>query len=194
MGVMKIKARKLFNIIRTLSLFNYSNNIGTKNKIHWTVRVGEDCSIGDHNYIGKGCGIDNAILKSYCSIAPNVQIGPGMHSLKFLSTSQLLSKEMINHKLVYKKTYIDNDVWLGVNSVLIQGVTIGQGAVVGANSVVTKNVPAYAIVGGVPAKIIKYRFNEKEIKYLLTKDIYRDTDKKLVLKRLKECLKELKSF
>lgn len=66
---------------------------------------------------------------------------------------------------------LNDDVWMGVNSVVMSGVTIGQGAIVGADSVVTKDVPPYAIVCGVPAKVIKYRFPENMIKKLLSIDI-----------------------
>lgn len=59
-----------------------------------------------------------------------------------------------------QKTIIGNDVWIGHNVTVKQGVTIGHGAVIGSNALVTKDVPPYAIAGGVPAKIIKYRFKE----------------------------------
>ena len=62
---------------------------------------------------------------------------------------------------------IGNDVWIGEDAKILSGVTIGDGAVIGANSLVTKNVPPYAVVGGVPAKIIKYRFPENVISRLL---------------------------
>lgn len=64
-------------------------------------------------------------------------------------------------------TIIGNDVWLGANVVVKQGVKIGDGAVIGANAVITHDVPPYSIVVGVPAKIIKFRFNEKQISLLL---------------------------
>lgn len=65
------------------------------------------------------------------------------------------------------KVVIGNDVWIGAYAKIVEGVRIGDGAVIAAGAVVTKDVPPYAIVGGVPAKIIKYRFEEKQIKQLL---------------------------
>ncbi len=63
---------------------------------------------------------------------------------------------------------VGNDVWFGINSMILSGVTIGDGAIIGSGALVTKNVPPYAVVGGVPAKIIYYRFTEEQIKTLLT--------------------------
>ena len=67
----------------------------------------------------------------------------------------------------YRGTTIGNDVWIGANAIVIDGVRIGDGAVVAAGAVVTKDVPAYAIVGGVPARIIRYRFLQTDIDVLL---------------------------
>ena len=69
-----------------------------------------------------------------------------------------------------KETKIINDVWVGVNAVVLGGITVGNGAVIAANAVVTKSVPAYAIVAGVPAKIIGYRFSSKVIEKLLASE------------------------
>ncbi|MFC2097905.1 CatB-related O-acetyltransferase, partial [Bacteroidota bacterium] len=66
----------------------------------------------------------------------------------------------------YEKILIENDVWLGANVIIVDGVKIGNGAMIGAGAVVTKDVPPYAIMGGVPAKIIKYRFEKDKIDFL----------------------------
>lgn len=66
----------------------------------------------------------------------------------------------------FKEIYIGNDVWIGQRAMVMGGVRIGNGAVVGAGAVVTKDVPPYTIVGGVPAKIIRYRFSDKVVKKL----------------------------
>ena len=67
----------------------------------------------------------------------------------------------------FKKVTIGNDVWIGHGAVINQGVSIGTGAIIGSNAVVTKDVPPYAVVAGVPAKILKYRFDDDTIKLLL---------------------------
>ena len=85
-------------------------------------------------------------------------------------------------------THIGHDVWIAASSVVAQGVTIGNGAVVGANSFVNKNVPAYAIVAGSPARIIKYRFDENVIKELEKTEFWNldVNDAKLIVSRFNE--------
>ena len=116
-------------------------------------------------------------IGSFCSIAGNVDIFvgyQGRHPLDFISTYPL---NMLFPK--FKSTgrsrafppnlsvVVGNDVWIGRDSLIMAGVTIGDGAVVGARSLVNKDVPPYAIVGGSPARIIKYRFDEQTVAQLL---------------------------
>lgn len=119
----------------------------------------EDSIIGSYNFFGSRVVLKDVLLGNYCSIAPNVNIGPGAHDLDFVSTSQRLAGPVNGHKLSEHKTVIGDDVWIGVNAVIMQGVHIGTGAVIGANSVVTKDVGEYSIVGGVPAKFIRKRLD-----------------------------------
>ena len=80
---------------------------------------------------------------------------------------------------------VDDDVWIGYGVIVMSGVHIGQGAVIAAGAVVTKDVPPYAIVGGVPSKVIKYRFNQSIIGFLLTLD-YEKLDTELVQSHIDE--------
>ena len=75
-----------------------------------------------------------------------------------------------------KPIKIGNDVWIGANAVILDGVAIGDGAIIGAGAVVNKDVPPYAIVGGVPAKIIRYRFSDEQIEFLLINQLLNKSD------------------
>lgn len=89
-----------------------------------------------------------------------MSIGPGEHSLKRISTSAIFYSDPLAI-LTEGECVIESDVWIGVNAVVLRGVTVRVGAVIAANAVVTKDVPAFAMVAGVPARIIGYRFPEK---------------------------------
>ncbi len=106
-------------------------------------------------HIGPYCIINNAEIGSYSSIAPQVQIGGMEHPYWDVSTSTYLSDEARQ-----AFTSIGHDVWIGAAAIIKAGVKIGNGAVVGANSFVNKDVPPYAIVIGSPAKVYKFRFDD----------------------------------
>jgi acetyltransferase-like isoleucine patch superfamily enzyme len=93
------------------------------------------------------------IIRRYCSIGKNLQFILNHHDYSKVSTHPLFSDGYSKGDII-----IGNDVWIGMNVILLDKINIGDGAVVAAGAVVTKNVPPYAIVGGNPAKIIKYRF------------------------------------
>ena len=110
--------------------------------------------------------IHNSSIDSLTSIGRNTKI---THSSigKFCAISWNCSINAIHHPTDRISISAFPYVWIGANSVIMPGVKIGNGAIIGANAVVTKDVPDYAIVGGVPAKVIKYRFNENVISSLL---------------------------
>lgn len=106
-------------------------------------------------------------IGDYCSFAPGLelQLG-GNHHMDHVSTYPF----DVGAQPIFDKKYgiyIGNDVWTGLNVLIRHGVTIGDGAVIGMGSVVLEDVPPYAIVAGVPAKLIRYRFNESQIEALL---------------------------
>lgn len=136
-------------------------------------------------------------IGSYCSIAEGVLfLLAGEHKIDSISTypfkSMLWRKGM--EAFAKGNIIVNDDVWIGRNALICSGVKIGQGAVIGAGAVVTKNVPPYAIVGGNPAKIIRYRFDEVLIKNLLSIDIvklldsFEAKDEEIVYKKLDEAL------
>ncbi|MDR0292070.1 MAG: CatB-related O-acetyltransferase [Elusimicrobium sp.] len=112
-------------------------------------------------------------IGSFCSIAQNTHIiCGGEHDAHWVSTYPFIPRHKIKRleHLSTKKhkgdIVIGNDVWIGANAVILSGVKIGNGAIVAAGAVVVKDVPDYAVAGGVPAKVIKYRFSEDIIKKL----------------------------
>jgi chloramphenicol O-acetyltransferase type B len=135
-----------------------------------------NASIGRHTYFN-GSKAENVSIGSFCSIGPGTRLGGmGTHPLTMISTHPVFFSTLRQSGRTFaeesyfeefKSTKIGNDVWIGAHAILVDGVTIGDGAVVAAGAVVTKDVPAYAVVGGVPATIIKYRFGQQDIDVLL---------------------------
>ncbi|WP_265943733.1 DapH/DapD/GlmU-related protein [Dechloromonas sp. A34] len=116
--------------------------------------------VGSYTYLGRGSVVTKSSIGRYCSIGDNVTIGPGEHKLNEPSTSALFYEDAWA-VLTEEHLKIGDDVWIGVNSIILRGVEVGTGAVVAAGAVVTKSVPPFAIVAGVPARIINYRFSHE---------------------------------
>lgn len=118
--------------------------------------------IGEYTYIGYNGMITSSKIGRYCSIAGNVSIGIGEHKIDRVSTNSVFYKNPFE-TLTEKECIIGNDVWIGVNVVIRRGVTIGNGAIIGANSFVNKDVKPFEIVAGTPAKHVRMRFSEQQI-------------------------------
>lgn len=142
------------------------------------VGTGSNCigvTMGRYSYMGKNNSVTNADIGSFCSIASYCAIGGGAHDLSAVSTSPVFQEGRnifgvnLGHlkSEINKNVVIGNDVWIGENVFINDGITIGNGAVIGAHSVVTHDVPDYAVVAGAPARVIRYRFDEKMISNLL---------------------------
>lgn len=163
----------------SLSTFFEGNNfIGKETSI-------EDTTIGKGSYTSYGCIMNKVKIGSFCSIGPGVRIISGQHPLTpFVSTSPFFYGNQLkriglfceNNKSVREYRYADqdkryhvvigNDVWIGANAIIMEGIVVGNGAIIAAGSVVIKDVEPYTIVGGNPARAIKKRFSDIEIDFL----------------------------
>lgn len=129
-----------------------------------------DSTLEKYSYIQANSVINNAQIGPFCSIAGNVQIGLANHPTNMVSThpsfydnTQPLPYFFTHSKLfnnILPKTTIDADVWIGQGAMIKAGIHIGVGAVIGAGAVVTKDVAPYSIVAGIPARVIKRRFDD----------------------------------
>lgn len=134
-------------------------------------------SIGDYTYIGGESKIFNTSIGKFCSLGPELRIGLGRHPIHLKSTfpgfysekssCYGVAKEYDNYEPEYLPIIIGNDVWIGTRAMILDGVRIGDGAIVAAGAVVTKDVPPFAVVAGVPANVIKYRFDQDKIQEML---------------------------
>lgn len=177
----------------------------SKSKFEKNCSVGNDCKVtatvvGKYSYITEGARITHAKIGNFCSIGPNLRIGMPSHPIKkFVSSSPVFhakhtnmnvsfvkKNEFLTHKYIDKKKLffveIENDVWIGANVTIMDGVKISNGAVIGANSLVTKSVPPYAAVMGTPAKIAKFRFTKSKIKQLLNLEWWYKDDEWIIRK------------
>lgn len=124
-------------------------------------------SVGMSSYIA-GARVSHAMVGNFCSIGPEVLIGLGMHPTEWISTHPAFYSDGLETKLSlcrtkytqHKTTTVGHDVWIGARAILLDGVSIGNGAIIAAGAVVTTDVEPYAVVAGVPARTIKFRFDE----------------------------------
>lgn len=144
-------------------------------------QVGPDVTFGKYSGMNESCYIARSTIGAYCAIGARTALNPFNHPVDWLSTNEFQYhpnsfnwvdeynefRRLERTRDMFKFSAIGNDVWTGHNVNVMSGVNVGDGAIIAAGSVVTKDVPPYAIVAGVPATIKRYRFPEKVIERLL---------------------------
>jgi acetyltransferase-like isoleucine patch superfamily enzyme len=155
-----------------------SSEIGQGVKIYPYAKVNQS-KIGSYTYIGVSTIVFKATIGKFCSIGQNCNIGIGSHPIHFVSTSPVFysTRNQLHTTFVDEDSYsqeeeflpviIGNDVWIGNNVTIKGNIHIGDGAVIGNGAIVTKNIPSYAVYAGVPAKLIRFRFSDEIIDFLL---------------------------
>lgn len=185
LNIQKIQLSKKLDVIfdkgctfDNSTIFEGYNRLGCKSSL-------QESYIGKYSYLSFNTKLIGVHIGSYSCIGPNINNIIGEHpTSKFVSVHPVFFSmgKQVGITFVKKNKFdefryansdqqwaniIGNDVWIGSNALLLEGVTIGDGAIVASGAVVTKDVPPYAIVGGVPAKVIKYRFEPNDIEFLL---------------------------
>lgn len=175
------------SLLRTYGLVHVPP--GCDARFHGKVVFGRNCrlgqsvhirnsSFGDYTYVETDTRIAHAVVGSFTSIAPGAYVGLASHPIRgYASTHPVFYRnapqlgydfnDREHRGDDYATTTVGNDVWIGARALVRDGITIGDGAVVAGGAVVVKDVPPYAIVGGVPAKVIDYRFDEPTRDFLL---------------------------
>lgn len=187
--ILSVCINKILGIMRgNASLSSVINNssVDKRSVIRQKVRL-HHSKVGRYSYIGRGSLVQNTEIGAFCSISEGCNIGMPSHPCSFVSTSPVFLKGKNCLKTHFAefpyencpKTVIRNDVWIGSNAKIKSGVTIGDGAIIGAGAVVTKDVPPFGIVGGIPARLIRYRFEESVCQQLLESEWWYFSDQDL---------------
>lgn len=187
MNFLKTLLKKVHNSYRRLKLWAYNNTIGKHVEICKMAYL-THCYIGDYCYLGMYSYFNHVRMGNYCSISGFVTIGAMEHDYTDISTSTHLGDGGYSDHI----TVIGNDVWIGAQTVVRQGVSIGDGAVIGANSFVNKDIPPYAIAFGTPAKVYKYRFNEQSINRIRASEFWHLSTEE-AMKRIIKLRSEIKA-
>lgn len=172
----------------------YANSATVFNKYNrlYSDSVVINSNIGRYTYVA-GARVANASVGPFCSIGPQAIVGGlGRHPIDHLSTHPIfysvdnkIGVSFVDKDLTYNVFHeflpvvIGADVWIGARATVLDGIEVGHGAIIAAGAVVTKNVPPYAVVGGVPAKIIKFRFSNQIINELLRDKWWEQDDEQI---------------
>lgn len=175
----KLKDKVLFEKktkIDATCVFEGRNRMASRSELY-------NVKLGFGSYIGRETVLENTDIGKFSCVGPRVRNISGEHPLTYVSmhpafySNRKQAGFSFTEKNIYdefryadqqdkKSVVVGNDVWIAADVRIIDGVKIGDGAAILAGAVVTKDVPSYAIVGGVPGKVLKYRFEESQIEYL----------------------------
>lgn len=191
-------------------------NLAATAVIEYPCFIGKNGSVGHRSSIGRYAFINadsiiyaNVKMGRYCALGRFVEIGLAKHPIDFLTTHHLaispgpfLKDEDFASATkvpwqVHPETVIGNDVWIGAKACIASGLTIGDGAIIAAGAIVTKDVAPYSIVGGNPAKVIKFRFSRETIEALLELkwwELPLNLTKNLPFDDVSECIRALKEI
>ena len=144
--------------------------IGRRCEILAGTRI-EYASLGDYSYLGENCDVADAVIGKFTAIANSVRIGAPNHPMgrasqhRFTYVPEYYEASASRDRDFFAdrrgdRVIVGNDVWIGHAAILLPGVTVGDGAVIGAGAVVSRDVAPYTIVGGVPARAIRKRFDD----------------------------------
>lgn len=144
--------------------------------------------LGDYSYIARNCNISYCTIGKFCSIGPNFCCGLGIHPTNCVSTAPMFYSIRQQNGITFcseqkcdeiKQNVIGNDVFIGANVTVLDGVNIADGAIIGAGAVVVDDIPPYAVAVGVPARVVKYRFDEATIRKMLEKQWWNGSEEEL---------------
>jgi acetyltransferase-like isoleucine patch superfamily enzyme len=147
--------------------------IGIGCRVGGSVLVNHNVTIGNYTYVNSFTMIGSGEIGNYCSLGYYCSIGMHQHPLHFLSTSPMTyhSSGVLGVQSDWNDFFappkIGHDVWIGNAAQIMQGVCVGSGAVIGAGAIVTEDIPPYSIAVGVPARVLRKRFDDETIQYLL---------------------------
>ncbi|MBL7474043.1 CatB-related O-acetyltransferase [Robertkochia sp. 1368] len=171
-------------ILEKNTYIGFSSTFEGKNRLKKNVYF-SNSQLGLGSYISENSRLSNTRIGKYCSLGPDIKCIFGQHPTRdFVSTHPAFFSTLKQAGFTYTKTQtfkdfaplpepeekfsiiIGNDVWIGAEVSIIEGVKIGDGAIIAARSLVTKDIPPYSVYGGIPAKFIKSRFTSEEIEFL----------------------------